>query len=156
MTSTTPLDQLAERPDGGPGWPHRLRSLGLAAGASALVNLIIWAVARIADVALAVPETPGGDTMVELTAAPVLMSSILPVIVGFAIAVALARWVPRRAATTFTVIVVLGFVLSFVPLLTSDLSTGTAVTVGLMHPVVAAAALVFLRPLTIPTEARRD
>ncbi|CAN5502123.1 hypothetical protein BH23ACT3_BH23ACT3_09500 [soil metagenome] len=59
--------------------------------------------------------------------------------------IGLRRWT-SRPATIFTIVVAVGFVLSFIPRLTSDMSGGTVMTLAFMHPVPATAALVLLRP----------
>ena len=120
----------------------------MAGGVAAVVNVAIYGVAKGMGADLIVPESPGSDAVEELAVPSVLMSSIVPILVAGLLAVVLRRFATGRASTIFTIVVAIGFVGSFMPFLTSDFSAGTAVALFLMHPVVAGAALHYVRPLT--------
>lgn len=122
-------------------------AIGLAGAISVVVNVVIYVIARIADVDLLVPEGPGSDELARLGIGPVVIASVIPLIIAALLALGLRRWT-SQPTTIFRVIVVVGFVLSYVNVVTADLTGGTAVTVGLMHPIVAVAAWFFLTPLT--------
>jgi hypothetical protein len=148
MTTSQPLttDARGTQPD----LRRAARGVATAAIVAAAANLVVYAVARLLDAELLVPEGPGSDTTIRLGPGPVVVATVLPLVVAGVLAVVLARRA-RRPARAFTAVVVAGLVLSFVPLLTADLSAGTTVALALMHPIVAGAALAFVRP-----EAGRD
>lgn len=122
-----------------------LRRFLVAAAASVAGNLIIFGAASIADVDLLVPESPGSDATIDLTAGTVAFASVVPLAVALVAALLLRR--QRHGGRLFTALVAAGLVLSYGPLLGSDMDSGTAITLALMHPVVAAAALWQLRPV---------
>jgi hypothetical protein len=134
-----------------------LRRFLVAAAASVTGNLFIFGAASIADVDLLVPESPGSDATIDLTAGAVVFASVLPLAVALVAALALRR--RRHGGRLFTALVVAGFVVSYGPLLGSDMDGGTAITLALMHPCVAAAALWQLRPVAasqVPGNAAAD
>ena len=124
--------------------------LGYAVFASLAVNLAIYGIARLADVDFLVPAT-GDDTeeLAQVGPGAVVVSTFLALGVGTVVALLLGRWAPR-ARLVFTVAVFVALVLSFGLLLDPDISGETKFSLAIMHPVVAAAALQWLRPLTEP------
>jgi drug/metabolite transporter (DMT)-like permease len=117
----------------------------VAAAVSGAGNLIIFGAASIAGIDLLVPESPGSDATIDLAAGAVVVASVLPLAVALAAALVLRRRLHGRRI--FTALVAAGFILSYGPLLGSDMDAGTALTLAAMHPVVAAAALWQLRPV---------
>ena len=129
-----------------------LRHFLIAAAASVAGNLVLFAVASIADVDLLVPESPGSDATIDLTSGTVVFATVLPLAIALLAALALRR--ARHGSRLFTALVVAGFVLSYGPLFGADMDTGTTITLALMHPVVAAAALWQLRPVAASSTTR--
>ncbi len=132
--------------------PRLGRAIALAGAISVVVNLAIYVIARIADVDLLVPEGPGSDTLSRLGVGPVVVASVLPLVLAALVALGLRRWT-TQPTRIFRLLVALGFVLSYVNVVAGDLSGETALTVGLMHPIVAATAWFFVTPLTDTEEA---
>ncbi|MFP5308844.1 MAG: DUF6069 family protein [Actinomycetes bacterium] len=142
-SETTPADV---------GGRSALRHLLLAAAASVAANLLIFGIASVADVDLLVPESPGSDATIELTMGTVVAATVLPLTIALVVALVLRR--TRRGGRQFTALVVAGLVLSFGPLFGAGMDTGTMIALGLMHPVVAAAALWQLRPVAASPTTR--
>ena len=135
----------SETTPSGAAWRSALRHILLAAAASVAGNLFIFGVASIADVDLLVPESPGSDATIDLTAGTVVVATVLPLVIALLVALVLRR--TRHGGRLFTALVVAGFVLSYGPLFGAAMDTGTTIALALMHPVVAAAALWQLRPV---------
>lgn len=136
ITTDTDSDQAARTA------PRRLLT---AAAVSAAGNLVVFGAVSAAGVDLLVPESPGSDGTIDLTAGAVILASVLPLVAAFAAALVLRG--RSQGGRIFTALVLAGFVLSYGPLLASDMDGGTIATLALMHPIVAGAALWQLRPL---------
>lgn len=124
-------------------WSAIARRFGVAAAASAAVNLVIFLGASAFGAALEVPESPGSDVLIDLGAGVVAVASVLPLAIATVLAAGLRRL--ARGARIFTAIVVAALLVSYAPFASSDMTGGTTITLAIMHPVVAAAALWQLR-----------
>lgn len=128
----------------------------IGAAAAAAGNLAIYGVGRAADVAFLVPTWGGGPAM-HVTAVHVALSSILPLFLGTAVAVAASRrgWLrPIAAAAAVVAVLSLGGPLSL------DADTATKVLLASMHVVAGVAFVLALerarRPRVVHTAPSRD
>jgi len=136
MSSNAASPSFAASPGlaGRPWWQLAL----LAAVSAAVANLVVFFVAEAAGLRLRAPNQQTGGLM-DLPPAFVAFLSALPAVVAALLAAGLARWAaPRRWFVAAAGVVLL---LSFLPVLTAPVPTGTKLVLGLMH-VVAAAAIV--------------
>jgi len=115
-----------------------LRPAAAAAGVAAVANALVAAVARAADVPVAIE---GEEIPVAGFAVTTLVCSAL----GLLLAFALKRWAPSPQKAFLGVAVALT-ALSFVPSVTADADTATKVVLVTTHLVAAA--------IVIPTIAR--
>ncbi len=113
--------------------------LAVAAGAAAAaaVNLLILAVAAGAGAALHVAQ---GATTHRVTAADVVVASLVPLLAGTLLAVAVSRRWPGMLRVAQVVAAAAG-VLTAVGPLTSAVDTGTGVALAAMHITVAVVAV---------------
>ena len=77
----------------------------------------------------------------------VIAAAAVPALLGWALLAALERF-SRRPKTIWTIVAVLVTVLSLAGPLSSATTTGSAVSLALMHLVVGAVAIVGFRPTT--------
>jgi hypothetical protein len=115
-----------------------VRAVGIAAAA----NLVIYVVARAAGASLAVPDL-GGPGPEVITLVPVLVMTALPLALGFALAVLLAR--SGRSVAWLGWVGVAVAVLSLGPFLQEGWDGATVLALAPMHLVVGAAYLWALR-----------
>lgn len=136
--------------------PTVWRSGLIGTAAAAAGNLAIYAVGRAADVAFVVPSWGGGPAM-QVTAVHVALSSILPLFVGTAVAVAASRrgWT-RLIATAGAVVAVF----SLAGPLSLEADTATKALLASMHVVAGLAFVLALerarRPRVVDTGSFRN
>lgn len=117
----------------------------IGGGIAAVVNLLIFFI--LPPVLGAAPimvqmGPPGPDTpFAELPAFAVVAASLIPAFMAAGLLWLLGRFT-ARPFSTFRIIAVVGLLLSFGPLFTAPMPTGTVISLGLMH-VVAAVAIVY-------------
>jgi hypothetical protein len=116
----------------------------LGALAALVVNLLIFVIARLADVSFTIPTWDGDGTQ-TIGAGAVTGNTVVPLALAVLLtAVVLRRW-PRRART-LAVIAVVVTIVSFAPPLTLEAPAATRTVLALMHPSVLVAYLAVLRP----------
>lgn len=129
-----------------PGTTHTaLRRPALVATAAALgVNLGLLAVGSATGASFAVPDRARPGELMQIGPVPVALSTVLPLVVGFAAAALVARRWPgaRRVLAVVAVVVTLA---SLATPLTADTDAGTRLLLAAMHLVVGAAYLAGLR-----------
>lgn len=113
----------------------------LAAVFGAFLNLGIYLIARALGTSFVVQ--PPGREPAEVSAAGVVLITVVPLLVGAAVYGAL-RKVTRRPFPAFAVLAAVVFLLSLVPPLTAALRVSTAIVLILMHVVATAVLLVTL------------
>ncbi|MGB2570100.1 DUF6069 family protein [Micromonospora citrea] len=123
----------------------RRRALGVAA--AVLAPAVIWAIGAMAGVDYTV-ENPGQPAFV-VGLVPVLIFALGSALVGWLGLVVLERLTRRRAAVIWTTLAVALTLLSFVPVLATEASTGAKVALSVIHLAVAAPLIALL-----PTRAR--
>jgi hypothetical protein len=126
----------------------RVTAVAAAVLAPALLCLIV---VGLGGHPLAV-TSPEGRT-IELTIGFIALVSLVFALLGWALLAVLERLLPRRAALVWTVVAVTLLLISIVPL-TGEMSTGTRLTLGLAHLLVAAPLLAWLPRRTPPAPAR--
>lgn len=131
-TSTTPTQPSSDARDVDRAsiW----RATGIAAVGAAVANLAVALIARAADVSLEVTQM-GADQRDEIPLAMFAIASVVGALIGGGIAQALAR--RAGAARTFTIIGVVGTVLSMVSPLAADAAGETKWLLALTHVVAA-------------------
>jgi len=110
----------------------------LAAVIAAVINAIIWLIARALGVSFRVQ--PPGQTESTVNLLRVILITLVPILLGVGVYVLLHR-VTRRPFLVFLVIALLIFVLSLLPPLSAADETGTQVALILMHIVATLAVL---------------
>ena len=128
-----------------PGSPAALRRPALIATAVALgLNLALLAVGTATGASFAVPDRARPGELMQIGPVPVALSTVLPLVVGFAAAALLARRWPRvrRVLAVVAVVVTLA---SLATPLTADTDAGTRLLLSAMHLVVGAAYVGALR-----------
>lgn len=110
----------------------------LAAVIAAVINAIIWLIARALGVSFRVQ--PPGQTESTVNLLAVILITIVPILLGVGVYVLLHR-VTRRPFLVFLIIALVVFVLSLLPPLSAADETGTQVTLILMHIVATLAVL---------------
>lgn len=117
-----------------------VRTGAAAAGAATLVNVLVYGIGRAAGASFTVPGAQGFG---EVTLVPVLIMSLLPLVLGLAVAAALAglgrstRWLEALGA-----VVALG---SLFPFAADGWEGGTVAALALMHVVTGGAFVAALR-----------
>ncbi len=127
-----------------PGIAPLLRAGALAGVAAGVVNVVIFLIAKAADVPFKVKI---GGTTSEVVLAQPLISSFLSLLVG-----AVGLWLLAKTGpgvTVWTALVVVIFVLDTIYALAVASATSTGIVLSLMHVVVVAAAFVMLRPVAL-------
>lgn len=110
----------------------------LAAVIAAVINAIIWLIARALGVSFRVQ--PPGQTESTVNLLAVILTTIVPSLLGLGVYVLLHR-VTRRPFLVFLIIALVVFVLSLLLPLSAADETGTQVTLILMHIVATLAVL---------------
>lgn len=131
---------LASRPPGLPWW----QAIIAGAVAAATANLAVLAVARLADATLVLREAGGADH--PITAAGVIVSSVLPMTAGILLATLLARWWPGVLRLAQVVGGGLGLLTVAGPV-TSDTDGATRAALAVMHVVVAVVVVAALEAI---------
>lgn len=108
-----------------------LRPLGLIAGVSLVANLIVYAVARLADVDFAI--TAPGQSEETVNGVAVAVMSVATVVGGGIALLVTRRWAPRAWQVLAWVGLVVGIVT--IPAF-ADAEAGTKVALGAMHVIV--------------------
>jgi hypothetical protein len=107
---------------------------GVAAVGAAVANVAVALAARAADVSLEVTQM-GGDQREEIPIVMFAVASVIGALIGGGIAQALAR--RSGAARTFTIVGVVGAVLSMVSPIAADADGGTKWVLAITHVVAA-------------------
>lgn len=110
----------------------------LAAVIAAVINAIIWLIARALGVSFRVQ--PPGQTESTVNLLRVILITLVPILLAVGLYVLLQR-VTRRPFLVFLVIALVVFVLSLLPPLSAADETGTQVALILMHIVATLAVL---------------
>lgn len=108
-----------------------LRPLGLIAGISLVANLVVFAIAKLADVDFAI--TAPGQSEETVTGVAVAVMSVATVVVGGIALLVTRRWAPRAWQVLAWVGLVIGIVT--IPAF-ADAEAGTKVALGAMHVIV--------------------
>ena len=120
--------------------PSLVRTGALAGLAAGILNLIVFLVAKAADVSL--QTTAGGTT--DIMFAQPLLASFVVVLLGSLLLKALAR--RSNGITIWSVVVGVVFVLYTGAAVSVSADTGTAVVLAVMHVVALVVALALLLP----------
>ncbi|MEU4714811.1 DUF6069 family protein [Micromonospora purpureochromogenes] len=118
----------------------RRRALGVAL--TVLTCVVLWIVGAVAGVDYTV-ENPGQPAFV-VGVVPVIVFSLGSALVGWAGLVLLERFAGRRATVVWIALAVLIALLSLVPVVATEATTGAKVMLGAMHLAVAAVLIAFL------------
>ncbi|MBQ0893323.1 hypothetical protein KBX37_09470 [Micromonospora sp. U56] len=118
----------------------RRRALGVAV--TVLTCVVLWIVGAVAGVDYTV-ENPGQPAFV-VNLAPVILFSLGSALVGWAGLALLERFAGRRATAIWITVAVLIALLSLVPVVATEATTGAKVMLGLMHLAVAAVLIASL------------
>ena len=110
----------------------------LAAVIAAVINAIIWLIARALGVSFRVQ--PPGQTESTVNLLRVILITLVPILLGVGVYVLLHR-LTRRPFLVFLIIALVVFVLSLLPPLSAADETGTQVALILMHIVATLAVL---------------
>ncbi|MGK5557956.1 DUF6069 family protein [Actinomadura kijaniata] len=133
-----------------PPVPSRLRTRALAVAGAVAASLAVWAVGEPLLGHDLVVTAPGRRPM-DLGASQILVFSLLPGLLGWALLALLER-VTSRAGAVWTVLALLVLALSFAPLASVEATGGSKVVLALTHVAVGAVLVpAFLRT----TGARR-
>lgn len=108
-----------------------LRPLGLIAGISLVANLVVFAIAKLADVDFAI--TAPGQSEETVTGVAVAVMSVATVVVGGIALLVTRRWAPRAWQVLAWVGLVVGIVT--IPAF-AEAEAGTKVALGAMHVIV--------------------
>lgn len=121
--------------------PAALIGGGIAAAVNLLIFLILPPVLGAAPIMVQMGP-PGPDTpFVEMPAFAVVAASLIPAFIAAGLLWLLGRFT-ARPFSIFRIIAVVGLLLSFGPIFSAPMTTGAAISLGLMH-VVAAAAIAY-------------
>ncbi|SCF23432.1 hypothetical protein GA0074696_3635 [Micromonospora purpureochromogenes] len=118
----------------------RRRALGVAV--TVLTCVVLWTVGAVAGVDYTVVN-PGQPAFV-VGVVPVIVFSLGSALVGWAGLVLLERFAGRRATVVWIALAVLIALLSLVPVVATEATTGAKVMLGTMHLAVAAVLIAFL------------
>ncbi|WP_446214345.1 DUF6069 family protein [Micromonospora sp. IBSANI012] len=118
----------------------RRRALGVAV--TVLTCVVLWTVGAVAGVDYTV-ENPGQPAFV-VGVVPVIVFSLGSALVGWAGLVLLERFAGRRATVVWIALAVLIALLSLVPVVATEATTGAKVMLATMHLAVAAVLIAFL------------
>ncbi|MDR7274126.1 DUF6069 family protein [Catenuloplanes atrovinosus] len=121
-----------------------MRTRLIAVAAAVLGPALLWlAVAGIGGHPLTV-SSPDGRT-IDVPLPTVMLFALVFSLLGWGFLALLERLLPRRAAVIWAIVATLVLLVSFAPL-AGEMDTGTRVTLGVMHVLVAAALFAgFLR-----------
>lgn len=137
MTTTSQLPQ-----SGMTGTSAR-RVRTIAVGGAVLATGLVWLAAHVLDIDLRVDQRNGQPPMI--VGLPLVIGSTLALaLLGWGALAVLERYI-RRARTIWTVIAVAVLMLSFVPILGVEATSGTKSVLSLMHLAVAAVLIPMLR-----------
>jgi ABC-type transport system involved in cytochrome c biogenesis permease subunit len=125
---------------------HRRPWLVIPVGAAvvALANVVVFALGRLAGASFVLYDDPAAPHAVGLV--DVLVSSVVPLVLGTGFAVLLGRWW-RHALRAGQVVGAGLAVLSTAGPLTALTDTGTAAALAVMHLLVGVAVVAILAPL---------
>lgn len=110
----------------------------LAAAMAALVNAVLWIIARAVGVSLRVQ--PPGEPESEVSLLAVVILTAVPIVLGTGVYALLRRW-SRRPFLIFLVLALLVFALLLVPPFAATERPGTRFLLILMHVVATVAVL---------------
>lgn len=118
-----------------------LVAIGLTLAVSLVLNLVTWFIARAAGVDFVTQVE--GRMPLEVTSVPIVVMTVVPVLLGGILLLILGRWL---RAWNILAIVGLGVgVLSVIAPFTVQASTGTSVSLAIMHLVVGGVWFLALR-----------
>lgn len=113
---------------------------GVLGGGLALAGvLILWGIAGLLGIPLQVGGPPDGNTLVPLTAAPIIPAVLVPALIATAYYALLRRIFKGRASRIFQVTALMALLLSFGGPLSLAVSPVNKVFLALMHLVTATA-----------------
>lgn len=144
MSKTT---TASTRPAGDAGTVDRAsiwRTTGIAAVGAAVANVVVALIASAADVSLEVTQM-GADQREEIPIAMFAIASVIGALIGGGIAQGLAK--RAGAARTFTIVGVVGTVVSMISPIAADADAETKWLLAVTHVVAAA--------IIVPLIARR-
>ncbi|MCK9929746.1 DUF6069 family protein [Frankia sp. Mgl5] len=127
----------------------RLRAVGV--GAAVVAAAIVWAIAKAADVEFLVKQGEG-NAPTEVGLGIVIVMALVAALLGWGVLILLERFLSRGTAI-WTGLAVLVLLLSFAPVLSADATTGTKLSLVIMHVVVAASVIPLFHQ-TAPRTAR--
>lgn len=103
--------------------------------------LVIWTIANLFDVTILLPESPGSETLTELTIPPVLFIIGLSSVLAGILLWVLQRFVPDRALIIFQIVAVIALALSLVLPFTLDQPIEGQLALLTMHLLVGSAII---------------
>lgn len=113
----------------------------IAIGGGLVAALLTWGIAVAVGVELVVTRA---GTAIAIGAVNVILSTLLASFAGWGVLALLERFT-ARARTIWTVVAVAVVVLSLLPTVTADASTGTRIALTAMHLAVGAVVVPLLR-----------
>lgn len=123
--------------------PGRRRGLRALTGALAAVPaLLVWAIAA-PGLGVELPFTDAQGNEQEINAGAIILFSIVPALLGWALLAVLERFAPNRGLAIWTAVATAVLVVSFLPLV--SMSAGAAITLGLIHLAVGVVIITVLR-----------
>ncbi|MFC9242920.1 DUF6069 family protein [Streptomyces sp. NPDC057136] len=128
--------------------PVRLRAV--AVGAATVAALVVWGIGKAAGAELNVVQAEG-DPAMEVGFAAVAVSALFSALLGWGVLALLEKFAPARSLIVWTVLTSAVALLSLMPVLFSDASTGTKVVLPLAHLAVAAVVIPLMRRSAVST-----
>lgn len=121
------------------------RSGAVAVGLAVAAAVVIFLLAHVFGVELAIPAQPGSTTLEPMPLTVAIGFTVVAAVAATVFAWLLRRVAPTRATPVFTVTAVAIMLLSLVPVVTTGLATADVVALTVMHLGVGMAILVPLR-----------
>ncbi|WP_229073325.1 DUF6069 family protein [Actinoplanes sp. DH11] len=118
----------------------KIRTRVIAIGIALVAAALIWIVATAAGAPMEVDQ---GQGVMPVGLVPVVVATVLAGLLGWGLLALLER--SARGATIWTVIAGVVTALSFLPVLTSEATTGTRLALAAMHLAVAVALIPLFR-----------
>jgi hypothetical protein len=126
--------------------PQFWKRTGLVIAAATLINVAVYLIARAVGMEILVPM---GASPVPLSAAPVVLFTVVPLVLAVVFLLVLRR-VGSSGSRVFAGVVLTVAVLSLVAPVTADLTVSNTLVLATMHVVAGVAALLGLAPLFWP------
>ena len=132
--------------------PGRIRSRALAVAASVVAAAVVWVVGE---------PLLGNDLVVEQPGQPPLdlgLAAFTTITLGASLAgwaaLALLERITRHAPRIWTALAILVLAVSYLPFIPAEMSTGSAVVLGLVHLAVGGVLILLLLRTTRPIDER--